>query len=54
MRYPCSMIAMLPPQVVARQSADVDIVSGATQSGQAFSLAIDRALAKAVRPGRAP
>jgi uncharacterized protein with FMN-binding domain len=49
MRYPCSMIAMLPEQVVTRQGADVDIVSGATQSGEAFSMAVDRALAQATR-----
>ena len=51
MRYPCSMIAMLPSQVVARQSAEVDVVSGASQSAEAFALAVDRALAQAARPG---
>ena len=35
-RYSCSWIAALPPQVVARQSPDVDFVSGATQSTNAF------------------
>lgn len=50
MRYPCSMIARLPAQVVERQNSRVDVVSGATQSAEAFSLAIDRALAQAVRP----
>lgn len=50
MRYPCSMIARLPGQVVERQSAGVDLVTGATQSAEAFSHAIDAALAKAVRP----
>lgn len=54
MRYPCSMIAALPPQVVARQGPDVDIVSGATQSGEAFSSAVSQALAQAVRDGRQP
>ncbi len=54
MRYPCSMIAALPPQVVARQAPDVDIVSGATQSGEAFSRAVSEALAQAVRDGRTP
>lgn len=54
MRYPCSMIAALPPQVTARQSADVDIVSGASDSAEAFSLAIDHALASAARTGREP
>lgn len=53
MRYPCSMIAMLPSQVVARQGADVDIVSGATQSGQAYAAAVAGALEQAVRE-RAP
>jgi uncharacterized protein with FMN-binding domain len=52
MRYPCSMIAALPAQVVARQGTDVDIVSGATQSSQALSSAVDAALAQAMRrPG---
>jgi len=54
MRYPCSMIAALPPQVVARQGPEVDIVSGATQSGEAFSSAVSQALAQAVRDGRQP
>lgn len=49
MRYPCSMIAALPDQVVERQSAGVDAVTGATQSAEAFALAIDRALEQAVR-----
>ena len=38
---------MLPGQVVSRQSADVDYVSGATQSTQAFYMAIVQALAQA-------
>lgn len=50
MRYPCSMIAALPAQVVERQSAGVDAVTGATQSAEAFAIAIDRALEQAVRP----
>lgn len=54
MRYPCSMIAALPPQVVARQGAEVDLVSGATQSAEAFSMAIDRALEQAERRVQAP
>ena len=49
MRYPCSMVASLPSQVVARQSAEVDVVSGATQSAEAFSIAVDRALELAAR-----
>jgi uncharacterized protein with FMN-binding domain len=54
MRYPCSLIKALPAQVVARQSAEVDVVSGASQSAEAFSLAVDRALAAAARTGRQP
>lgn len=46
-RYSCSRIAALPPQVVSRQSADVDYVSGATQSANAFYYAVVEALAKA-------
>ena len=46
-RYSCSWISHLPPQVVARQSADVDYVSGATQSSNAFYQAIAEALTKA-------
>jgi uncharacterized protein with FMN-binding domain len=46
-RYSCSVIAALPPQVVARQSADVDFVSGATQSTNAFYYAVVEALNKA-------
>lgn len=38
---------MLPPQVVSRQSAEVDFVSGATQSTNAFYYAVLDALAKA-------
>lgn len=49
MRYPCSMIAALPAQVVERQSAGVDVVTGATQSAEAFSIAIDQALEQAVK-----
>jgi uncharacterized protein with FMN-binding domain len=46
-RYPCSDIAALPGEVVARQSAVVDLVSGATDSSQAYRGAIQNALAKA-------
>jgi uncharacterized protein with FMN-binding domain len=35
-RYSCDVIDMLPPQVVERQSPEVDYVSGATQSADAF------------------
>jgi uncharacterized protein with FMN-binding domain len=46
-RYPCSWIAALPPQVSQRQSPEVDYVSGATQSTNAFYYAVIEALAKA-------
>ena len=46
-RYPCSRIAHIVPQVVTRQSADVDYVSGATQSANAFYQAVVEALSKA-------
>jgi uncharacterized protein with FMN-binding domain len=46
-RYPCSDIAALPGEVVSRQSAAVDYVSGATDSSQAYRGAIQNALAKA-------
>lgn len=46
-RYSCSWIHGLPQQVVDRQSADVDYVSGATQSSNAFYYAIYKALTKA-------
>jgi uncharacterized protein with FMN-binding domain len=45
--YPVARIAGLPAQVVSRQSAQVDNVSGATYSAQAFRLAVQAALAKA-------
>jgi uncharacterized protein with FMN-binding domain len=46
-RYSCSWIANLPGQVLTRQSANVDYVSGATQSSNAFSDAVAAALSKA-------
>jgi uncharacterized protein with FMN-binding domain len=46
-RYPCSWIAALPPQVAQRQSPEVDYVSGATQSTNAFYYAVIEALSKA-------
>lgn len=46
-RYSCSWIEHLPPQVTARQSADVDYVSGATESSDAFHEAVVDALLKA-------
>lgn len=46
-QYSCSWISMLPAQVIARQSPDVDFVSGATQSTNAFYYAVTDALKKA-------
>ena len=46
-RYSCSWISMLPGQVTTRQSPDVDYVSGATQSSNAFYYAVVDALLKA-------
>jgi uncharacterized protein with FMN-binding domain len=46
-QYPVSRIAALPAQVVARQSGQVDNVSGATYSAQAFSIAVQAALSQA-------
>lgn len=46
-QYSCSWISALPSQVVARQSPDVDFVSGATQSTNAFYYAVVEALKKA-------
>jgi uncharacterized protein with FMN-binding domain len=46
-RYSCSVIDQLPPQVAKRQSPDVDYVSGATQSADAFYGAVVEALSKA-------
>ncbi len=46
-RYSCNVIAHLPPQVAQRQSPDVDFVSGATQSANAFYYGVVDALSKA-------
>ena len=46
-RYSCSVIGILPPQVSQRQSPEVDYVSGATQSTNAFYYAVVEALGKA-------
>jgi uncharacterized protein with FMN-binding domain len=43
-RYSCSVIDKLPPEVAQRQSPDVDTISGATQSGDAFYYAVLDAL----------
>ena len=46
-QYSCSWVSALPGQVVQRQSAEVDYVSGATQSSNAFYYAVVEALKKA-------
>ena len=46
-RYSCSVIDRLPPEVAQRQSPEVDYVSGATQSADAFYGAVVEALGKA-------
>lgn len=46
-RWPCTWVEALPGQVVARQSAETDYVSGATQSTNAFYYAVVDALGKA-------
>jgi uncharacterized protein with FMN-binding domain len=45
--YPASDIARLPSEVVSRQSAQVDVVSGATFSSIAFRGAVQQALQQA-------
>jgi uncharacterized protein with FMN-binding domain len=49
MYYSQDFVAGLPAQVVAHQSADVDVVSAATASWQDFAVAVQRALASAAR-----
>ena len=46
-RYSCNVIENLPPEVAQRQSAQVDRVSGATESADAFYYAVLDALSKA-------
>jgi uncharacterized protein with FMN-binding domain len=46
-RYSCSWVTHLQGQVVTRQSPEVDYVSGATQSTNAFYYAVVQALSKA-------
>lgn len=46
-RYSCSWISHLQAQVVARQSPNVDYVSGATESANAFFYAVFESLLKA-------
>ncbi len=46
-RYSCDVIDKLIPQPAVRQSPDIDYVSGATQSSDAFYYAVVDALSKA-------
>ncbi len=39
-RWPCTLVERLPGQVIERQTADVDIITGATASSDAFYLAV--------------
>lgn len=48
MRWPCSDINRLIPRVAERQSTDVGIVTGATQSSDAFVTAVRAALIMAM------
>ena len=50
-RYSCSWVSHLPPQVSVRQSPNVDFVSGATESANAFYWAVVDALNKAKPSG---
>jgi uncharacterized protein with FMN-binding domain len=45
--YPVSRIASLPGQVVKQQTANVNVITGATYSSQAFKQAVQQALAQA-------
>jgi len=46
-QYPTRFIANLPGQVVSRQSAQIDVVGGATYSSLAFRGAVQQALQRA-------
>lgn len=46
-RYSCDIIDKLPPEVAIRQSPEVDYISGATESTNAFYYAVVDALAQA-------
>lgn len=48
MRWPCSDIDRIIPRVAQRQSTAIGIVSGATQSSEAFITAVDAALLQAM------
>lgn len=47
-RYPCSKVSSLPGKVLAAQKAVVDHVSGATDSSNAYNMAVANALKQAV------
>jgi uncharacterized protein with FMN-binding domain len=49
--FPMSRIASLPSQVIAAQSANLNVVTGATYSSQAFKQAVQTALAQAQAAG---
>jgi uncharacterized protein with FMN-binding domain len=53
-RWPCTLVDHLGPQVVKRQGADVDYVSGATESGNAFYWGIVEALTHAKAASEEP
>ena len=46
-RYPCDLVNPLADQVVAQQIDQVDLISGATDSSDAYAQAVQTALAKA-------
>jgi uncharacterized protein with FMN-binding domain len=52
--YPVSRVAALPGQIIARQNDQVDRVSGATYSVQAFQQAVRVALTQALATEPAP
>ena len=49
-RYPCDVIDKIIPQPVARQSPDVDAVSRATESADAYYFGLVEALKDAQGP----
>ena len=52
-QYPTSWIASLPKEVMAQQSAQIDLISGATYSSLAFQQGVQQALAQAGGPSAA-
>ncbi|MGE3075303.1 MAG: FMN-binding protein [Dehalococcoidia bacterium] len=46
-RYPCSRVSALPGEVLAKQSANINHVSGATDSSNAYKSAVAQAIAQA-------